>query len=180
MRLCSVGFRVLSQSLETGWEGSPGTHLGPLFSPAFPVLELTDESFMPWPHRRCPLHSGLQGCFFRNVHMREELWGVWLHCKREARVCWFRALSHPPALPALCLPTPCCVTLGLQVHKDRGPERLSLLCPPDEEFVSHGELFPGNGHPALPGRRLHLPDSIGMAVRRDWEEMQVGTAQGTG
>lgn len=64
--------------------------------------------------------------------------------------------------------------MGFQVHEDRGPEKLALLFPPDEEFVSHGELFPGNGHPVLPGRHLYLPASIGMAVGRDREEMQVG------
>lgn len=77
----------MSHPLEIWWEGSLGTHLGPLFSLAFLVLELTDENFMRWPHGWCPLHSGLQGCFLRNVHIREDLGGAWLYCKWEVRVC---------------------------------------------------------------------------------------------
>lgn len=81
MRLCSVGLGVLTHLLEIGWEGSPHTHLGPLFSLAFFVPELTDEDFMQWPLRWFPLHNGLQGFFLKKVHIREDLGGVWLHCK---------------------------------------------------------------------------------------------------
>lgn len=159
-------------SPEENVRGSPSTHLGPLFTLAFFVLELTDENLVRWPQGWCPWHSGLQRHFLRKIHIREKQGTVWLHCKQEARVHSARASSHPTLSMGhyASTPRPHCVTLGLQVHKDRGPERFSFLCSPDEEFVSHGELFPGNGHPALPGRHLHLMGSIGMAVRKDAEK----------
>lgn len=67
--------------------------------------------------------------------------------------------AHPPHIPP--------ITSGFQIHEDWGPERLACLGTPDKQFIRHGQLFPRNGHPALPGGHWHGPRSFGMAVRRD-------------